>query len=641
MIPGDVAISRKSCCQVPAEPSQIAGGSYDARAFLGKERYSSPVDTSLRLFAFIALVGCGGGQITVQSSTQVQQHVEVMWGAGGQGGESIDFEDPRLVAALADTERVMGRQVDFVFDVTRMPRPRGPFFESMFDRQVGRIPLELERLSQRDPALFTFLQRNMKQVSFDYNGARERGEIEYDDESGVLRYLLTAPRLGRGAIEYAADEAYRAMLDARFLHRPLAEIEASELSMYASWIASRRRRGEDPLLRLSELLAVWEQVKVHPSGQEETMGILREEISSRASRLRDQYNRPREVSPLLDGTARDFATFVTEEFDALEARRQAGILRALFVRQTNVSGEEDRFVRDIYPGLDRYAFGIRLARQWLTAGGQDVVGEGDVQSEMTDLICPRGHGETPLDNPRCRANGGLWHFVSYSEELRGRLADTIREVDDARFTLTALLGLRDTNATAMIDVWHRLEDSPAHWGIGARVLGDRLHYDRNHGLIRSLYDEAVGAWRRKPALRGGYLYIMAANEYPGSSHNGVVPFDNFARVFGGAIDARTLRDFFQVSEGAMLRLPVIWPAIARGAGASVIEPALTRLLDDGPGMAHRSGFRPLDTVRDWLQAMRSAGDRAAQSAARRYFTTRLRAHPSEERVLQGFIALTQ
>ncbi|MFT5354974.1 MAG: hypothetical protein ACI9KE_002187 [Polyangiales bacterium] len=605
-------------------------------------RYSSRVRTSIRL-ALVALAACGSGQVTVQSSTQVQQRVEVRWGAGGQGGETIDFEDPRLVAALADTERVIGQRVDFVFDVARMPRPRGPFFEAMFDRQIGRIPLELEALSQRDPALFAFLQENMRQVSFDYNGARRSLEVEYERESGVVRFLLTSPRLGRGAVAEAAEQAYGEMLDERFLQSPLREIEASELALYASWITTRRRPGEDVLLRLSELLMVWERVLSERSGQDEALLFLREEIPSRARRLAEQYGRSegRDISPLLDGTARDFGRFVTREFNSLEPQAQSKILRALLVRRSNVDRGEDRFARNIFPGLDRYDFGMQIARRWLTAGAGVTVGEGDAQDAMTEFICPRGHGERPLDSPRCRASGGFWHFISYDEALRVRLAETLKEVNDPRLTLTALVGLRDTNAAAMVDVWHRLEDSPTNWRIGARVLGDRLSYDRNRDLMRSLYDEAVGAWRRNPTLRGGYLYILAANEYPRSGRSGLVPFDNFARIFGTTIDQRVLSEFLQVGEGAVLRLPAVWPALARGTGTAVVVPALTRLLDDGPGIMQRGGFRRMDVVGDWLRAMRNARDQAGKNAAQRYLRARLRQHPSEERMLEGLIALTR
>lgn len=597
---------------------------------------------SSRLIPMV-LAACGSGQLTVHSTTQVQQSVVVVSGESGQGEAEIDFEDPRLLAALADTERIVGRRVDIAFDLSRMPRPRGPFFEAMFDRQIGRLPRALLALSQGYPERFEFLKQTMNQVSFDYDGAQRDTAVEYDRETGVLRYTLSSHQLGREGVLYlAADEAYRDMLDDRFASKPLAEIGTEEMGLYASWVSIRRRRNEDVLLRLSEFLLAWNRALGEDSLRTELMPLLRREIAGRASVLAEQYSGgvQRSVSPLLEEVDRNFAQFVMSEFDALEPRGQGEIVQALFARRRNAAQGEDLFARDAFPGLDRYQFGMRIVRVWLRAGAGATLGEGSGQRAMTNFICPRGHGERPLDGWRCHPSGGFWHFISYDETLRARLAATLAEVDDPRLTVTALAGVLDTNAQAMVDVWHRLENSPAHWLIGARVLGDRRSYDRNRELLRTLYDEAVGAWRN-PAIRAGYLYVIAAHEYPRSARSGIVPFGNFRGTFGAPIDRDLLREFLKVGEGAVLRLSVLWPALSPRAGDALVVPALTQLLDDGPNILRRSGFQSADVVGDWLRAMRRAGDRAAQHQARRYLMTRLRRRPSERRRLETLIALTR
>lgn len=591
----------------------------------------------------LVLPACGPKNVSIHKSSSYP--VEVHWGDGGQKDDEVDFDHPSLAKALSDTERLVGRRVDFAFDVTLMARPRAGFLEAMFDSQVGRIPLELAALQERDPEVFAFVAQGLQKVAFDYDGARVRREVSYDPKAGVLRYVLVGAGIGRGSVAYATSEAFGAAIDQRFAGRSLREIRPDELAEYTRWVDDHRRQGEDVLAPVTELLEVWTRVSKSRKADPEVLSILREAIPGRASNLASHYNdraSGRKSSPLLNQAGGMFGLFVDREFALLSEKGQADVLRSLFPKRSGLKGREaDRYVRDAYPELDRLRFGLGLARQWLADGAPERVGEGKASKLLTDLICPRGHGDRPLDNSHCRGDGSLWHFASFDDASRQAVARAIVSINDPRLTLTALAGMRDANATGMVEVWHRLEKSPKHWTIGARVLGDRIIYDGDDKLTRSLYDEAVGSWKKRPQRRGGYLYILAANEYPASASDGLVPFDDFARVFGSRIDARTFRAYLEVSDGAWVRVPAVWPALAPGVGAGSVKRIALRLLDEGPAMYKASGLARIDVLSDWLRVMRKTRDTASASAARKVFRQRLREKPSEESAMRGYISLTE
>ena len=466
--------------------------------------------TSALALLLLGSLGCKPKKVTIHNSTTYP--VEVFWGDAGAGdADEVDFDDPRLEKALADIERLVGHRVDVSFDVALLPRPRGSFFEQMFDRQVGRIPLELAEMKDHDPELFAQFAPSLKKIVFDYDGARRHMEVEFNPENGALTYVLTYADIGRGSVSFAARQAQQKAVDARFAGRSVRQIPAAELAAYAQWVVDRNHAGEDVLQPMVELLEIWAHVSKAQRPPQDVLSVVRRAVPRHASYLASEYRdraEGRAASEWLDQAGREYSRFVAAEFAVLTDDAKADVLRSLFPKHTRRGG--DHYIRDAYPGLDRVRFGLGLAQQWLSAGAPERFGEGDAAGPLTDLVCPRGAGERPLDSAYCRGQESLWDFASYDEAARKQIAQAIVSVNDPRFTLTALVGMRDANANGMVDVWHRLEKQPKHWLIGARVLGDRIHDDSNRTLARELYDEAVGSWRGHPERRAGYLYILAA-----------------------------------------------------------------------------------------------------------------------------------
>ena len=591
------------------------------------------------------LAACGGTTTEVEvnqvTTNNVVQLVQVAWGSQNEEA-TVDFQDPRLADALEATRRLVGRPVRFYFDVSRMPRPAAPFFNSFFERQVGRIPQSIEAL-QRDDAVFRYLTERFQELRFAYDGSRRGADAEYDDQSGILTVTLNHPEIPRGAITHAAREGFAAMLERRFRGVPTSDIEDRDLKLYLTWLdgPGERRAPHFATLGFTE---IWERARA--SGDRGTLEAVREHLAQRANILQRTYvQHPEEVSrsgSVFPDAEAAWSRWLTEDFGELTEEQKKRVFRHLFVRRRNPNRNEDPHDRDAFPSLDRYALVERVMRDWMSQDHPAGRDSGRGEELFNQVFCPNSPGRRNFENGYCRGRGDFWSFVSFDDRLQARLVEFVVGSDDLLLTETVMWNLRrHAEPEQLLDIWHALEDSPKHWSVGARVLGDLMNYSRDQGLMRALYDEAVAMWRRQPKLQSGYLYILVAIEYPRSSNSGLVPFERFRQTFGSPIDATTFERYLATGEAAMLRLPPLWPALANGAvAAREVTNHLDDLLEDDE-IYSRNGYRRLRIIPDLLASMRDAGDRGALQVMRQYFERRMRRHPSEERTMRAYMTYTR
>lgn len=600
-----------------------------------------------------AATACGGAPSATNTTVNITQNeitelVFVNWGEQ-QAGDEVDFSDPRLMRAVNETAQLVGHRVEFHFDVATMPRPMSGFFDNLFERYVGRIPRDLERLKGRDMDVFGYGATALREIHFDYDGSVRRPDIRLDAEPGVL-WLRMSPSgelVPEGAVTYAFTEAYRAHLAGAMDGLRAEDVPVAELPTYFRWLEGQGFRG-DVERRAS---ALRNATVVYARSQEahaELHAEVREWLVRRGGFFSGQYiHHGDELRDLPSGSpwfAAEvaWAGWVNERWNDLDDQQKRKVLDTLYIRRSGPGREVDPYRREVFPGIDPFALSLRVIDSWVSFGRPrpyPVTSRDHRQSLFDFVVCaPRRTGRNQYQRARCDSD--FYRHAATDPELRLRLFAEIGQRNDADLTEALFANLKWVRSPYLIDAWRHFEDNAAAWAIGTKVLADLVDYSRQD-LRSELYDDSVRIWRDHPEHRGSLLYLLAAMTYPTRSQRSLVPWREFRRTFGSLASRQDFERFLANGDGALVRVAVVWPALARNANAiEALLPHLDIRMDDDT-MRRRFSWFPHRMLADLIDEMREAGDRRSLTALRGYFERRSREHPSEERALATLIVRTQ
>lgn len=231
----------------------------------------------------------------------------------------------------------------------------------------------------------------------------------------------------------------------------------------------------------------------------------------------------------------------------------------------------------------------------------------------------------------------FWRHAVADPALRDRLFDEVLRRDDDAVTEALFANLKWRSSEYVLDAWRHFESNPRQWGIATRVLSELMSYSRQD-LRAEMYDDSVRLWRQHPPLRGALLYLLACMQT--GRRSSLVEWDDFARLFGGLANRRVFEAYLSLGPGAVSRVHVVWPALARNANAAeVLIPHLQAALDDPE---RRRDFERVahGTLRSLVEVLRERNDTASMNRLRRFFEQRKRQRPSEARLMETFISMT-
>lgn len=599
------------------------------------------------LVPLVLLVGCGSStQVTTVNVSNVTQNVSVAWGEAGPSRQ-VDFDDPRLARAMEETTTLVGRTVDFRFDVRMMPRPVEGFFESFFERYVGRIPRDLAQLARRDADVFAYGLAHLRAIHFDYDGSVRDPDLTFEQAEGILRMRMSGGELvPSGAMSYALRRAYLEHLRRTYAGAQIDRLEQADLPHYFRYVREIGDRGdrEARAKMMLDVLALDERLQ-RERGVDELRAAVRTFLLRKADQIRHEHQRRgAELAALPPSSPwheaeRAFVAFVQREWPRLGPDEQRRLLGSVFVRRFNAGREGDPFLREPFPGLDRLALALDVIDRWARDGHPRPypVSERDAQQRLyDDVVCaPRRYQQHRYQRSRCDSE--VYRFASTDPEQRARLLDEVRRRRDPALTEALIANLKWISSPFLLDAWRHFEDDAEHWAIATRVIADLTHHS-GAGNHAELYDDAARLWRARPDRRGALLYVLAQIDYPTRSR--LVQWDRFDRVFGAPATRADLDVFLSHGEEAVVRIPAIVPALARNVNVGdALVPHLDPLIADD-GMRRRHSFFPHNMLRDLVQALRERRDTASLTSLRRYLQQRATAHPSEARGLETLIQMS-
>jgi hypothetical protein len=542
---------------------------------------------ALLLLPLVAL-GCGAAQpagqtqvnvtnvdvtnvdVTQVNVTQVSPSVNVVWGSAGE--EAIDFQDARLRRAIGEMERLLGHAIALRFDVQMMPRPVARFFDSFFDHEVGLIPQDLARLSERDPEVFKFGQERLRELHFDYDGSLRRPEVEFDADAGVLRVKMSSGVPG-GLMSYAFREAFDSYYDARFDGVDAERIEIQDRAPFLRWLERRGFRGDRSRrgFAVHNASVLW-KATARTGG--EYHDALSEWLVDRVSFYASDYNRHAdELAALADDDPwrvgqRDYDAWLNQAWTSLDDQAQRKLLDAMYMRRSGPGREQDPYLREPFPGVDLFALSLGVVDRWIAAGRPPpprVPSRDHTQRLFDFIVCaPRRGDRRRFASPRC--DHDFYRYASTDPELRGRLVSAILERDDTALTQALFANLKWISSPYTVVVWRAFEDSPRQWDAATEVLAELTGYSRQN-LRSELYDDSVRIWRQTRASHGGLLYLLASIGNRGRGGRDMVPWGDFRRVFGSLASPSDFEAFLSYGDGALVQVADVWPALSDPASA--------------------------------------------------------------------------
>ncbi|NOY89583.1 MAG: hypothetical protein GXP55_00140 [Deltaproteobacteria bacterium] len=610
---------------------------------------------------FLFVLGCGAAQpgaqtqvnvsnnvtnvdVTNVNVTQVSPSVNVAWGANGQ--EEIDFQDARLRRAMDEMQRLLGHAISLRFDVQMMPRPVARFFDAFFDHEVGLIPQDLARLRERDPEVFKFGQTRLTELRFDYDGSLRQPEVSFDVDAGVLLVKMNRG-VPSGLMRYAFREAFDAYYDARFDGVEAEQIQVQDQAPFLRWLERRGFRGDRSRrgFALRNATVLWTTTARAGGEYHDAVG---EWLVDRIRFFTNDYNHHAdELAALPDDDPwhageRAYIAWLNEAWPSLDDQARLKLLDAMYMRRSGPGREQDPYLREPFPGVDLFALSLGVVDRWIAAGRptpQRVTSRDHTQKLFDFVVCaPRRSDRRRFDSPRC--DHDFYRYASTDPDLRGRLVAEILQRNDTALTEALFANLRWISSPYVIVAWRAFEDVPEQWAAATIVLAELTGYSRQN-LRTELYDDAARIWRQSRASHGPLLYLLAAIGNRGRGGRDMVPWDDFRRVFGSLASAADFEAYLSLGEDALVQVADVWPALGDPvAGVNALTRPLGRAMSDDHIRGRHQGF-PHRMLRDLINNMKSAHQRAALRLLARFFKRRSERFPSEERALGSLIQMTE
>jgi hypothetical protein len=588
-------------------------------------------------------------------------------------GPACDEGDPRLKKAVADLSALAGHAVTVTFNLDALPKGRA-FCDDLFERFIGLLPKDLERLKAKNAAIFAFGAPALKRVDLDYDGTTDRSDIDFDRASGRLRLVMA----GRGGypipsdtLSYVFEKQYEAWVVDHFAKLEPEAVAAAEVSLYFDYLTrlawwgrgAPRGRSSDDLANDPQANVLLKVLRFAPLAAKRDAALgakCRDWLGERHEYFgRDYLNKPGPVADAPAGSPwkraeRAWVDWMNASFDGFSDEKKRTLLVEMLGYAMPYNNDEGLVWNDAaYPGLKTYDMGMAVIDRWLKAGhpGDNPRRSGDKQLQLFIAIASpvkrNSQNSWSVETIERRKN---WYFHAMrTEALKKRLlAEVLARKDDV-FTETVFANLLYTSIHLhgsygkdkrdewgdFLFFWRGVEADPRQWKVATRVLAEGELSDETK---RALYDESAKLWRRYPWARGTLLYFLGIGIwYPRE----LVPWKDFGRVFGAPITAKEAGEFLAVSSRSVAVVPAMWPAFGKGwSRADLLVPHLDRFIEDP--LTHANNFQdPYQTfgeIANLIKDEKAGGDLARLHA---YFKKRVADHPSEARVYDDLIDMTR
>ncbi|MDB4941270.1 MAG: hypothetical protein JWP97_804 [Labilithrix sp.] len=564
----------------------------------------------------------------------------------------FDPRGARLRAATAQLTRIAGHPVAFEIDAAVASALRPDFERDLIDavEQTARALSEWKAArGARSVAAF-------REVACRYVVTVEDDAplVTFDSKTGVLRVELSAhPRalVPAGLVSRALaheEDVYREVRYGDVLPEQVAPGERRayfEALTHRSGLTERERATRERLRSLPPAEALGQSPEASV-----VLKVVRLDELSRGS---DPALAALTRAWLFGGGGGVFRRAYDDrnvDVDAVPAgsafRRAEAAYGAWLTRELPVAtpAEQRKVIGSVfdarspgaYPGLDRFALGLRVVDAWSKAGKpMSGMGARDDQRELFDeVVCPsvRDRRGKRVRNSGCTSSARGWlAYVADDERRLLQLARALDERDDPEVAATLLDELRGRpgrDAPDALDpfttVLHALDPHKRSWRAAIEVLVE----NRRAGLR----EESAAIWKAHPDQRGTAVYVLARADvgYAGTNNEGSV-WRGFAKSYGSPIDAPLLASMLDWGRPAFVEVPQVWPALAHGfSRADVLLPRLDALLPDATSDDAPEVLRALSAIVTRLCNDRSEADLAKLHA---WTARRTASRPAERPVL--------
>ncbi len=638
--------------------------------------------TAQRLEALDARVIALGGkvspdvQVTLRNSLGFLARFDIVVpppAAPAAAGPACDENDPRLRKAIADMAALVGHRVDVTFNLDALPKGRA-FCDDLFERFIGLLPKDLERTKARGPAVFAYGAPTLKRIDLDYDGTTDRGDIDFDRATGRLRIVMA----GRGgtpipsdAVSYIWEKQYEAWVVGHFQGVQPGAVAAAEYPLYFDYLTrlawwgrgAPKGRSSDDVANDPKGDVILMMIAFAPLVSKKDAALGAKSRDWLAERYEffgmDYLHKPGPVADAPAGSPfkraeRAWVDWMNASFEGLPDDKKKTVLVEMLGFSQPFNNDEGIVWNDFaYPGLKTYEMGLAIIDRWLKAGHPSPNPRrfDDKQLQLFAAIAsPVKRNEQNSWSVEVIDRRKNWYFHAMrTDALKKRLlAEVLARKDDA-FTEVVFANLLYTSIHLggnyakdkrdewgdFLFFWRGVEADQRQWKVATRLLADGGQSDETK---RALYDESAKLWRRYPWARPTLLYYLGIGIwYP----RDLVPWKDFARVFGAPITAKEAGDFLAVSPRAVAALPTMWPALGKGwSRGELIVPRLDEFIEDP--LTHAWNFQdPYLTFREianLLKDEKASGDVAKLHA---FFKKRVADHPSEARAYDSLIEMTR
>ena len=613
--------------------------------------------------ALTTLLGCASSPGTVRH----EHHVDgiVVLEADHYRVRGYDPNDPRLVRVEEQLAEVLGRRLVLRFNVALMPRAE-VFFEHFFDDELGKLPQAFRSWKSAKPQDFAAMTADLRHVDFDYDGSLPEPKAEVGAPPERLRFVLNSWTLPEELLNGALARLRRSSVARRYLDVAPGEVPAADRSAYLEALTqfgadyfyardgkapeNREPRGgrSEVMLRTLALRAAAGEAdpKLSQALFERLLtdgAYLREVYQGRPEFLRDL----REPSRFLRAE-RAWIAWALGALDSLPPEPRYRLFDLLIVPQR--SSPRALLEPRAFPGFSLSQRGLSLFGAWARAGYPTAAGQGqpaaDPKTRLFDrVLCPTAANSRGFRTLRARNCSEAFYATSLSdpasrEALLG-LAATSPDTNVSREIALNLLALTSSHVdspkppaiTAVLDLWRKLEASPARFREMARLLA--VEIDHSYDLREALYDQATRYYRDRTADRGALLFLLARVDGYGRTP---INWKNFAATYGAPLDTPELSSYFDQSYLAFDEFKNLLDALGSvPSPGTIVASKIRRYLDD-PLAASDTRTREM-VLRAIISTLDRLGDAPGLAALRTELHAYVGNDPTRERVFREVLSL--